>query len=408
MTSRLQRLTAGLVLVGATIGSAAPAAVSTSRIVAIGDVHGTVDRLTAILRTSGLIDETGAWIAGNRATLVQTGDITDRGDSVRAVMDLLMRLEVDAAAEGGRVHVLLGNHEAMNLLGETRDVTPEIFATFADGESENRREDAWLRYEKFGAARLTRLGSGAPPLLGRDEWMAAHPPGSLEYGAAFAPDGPYGRWLRTRPAVLQIGATIFLHGGIHPQMAPSKIEDLNRQVEREIRQFDSYRRHMIDRGLILSFFTLQEVVEAARAELQAIAAARDRGALPNLLDQRHLEVLQDITRVGTWALLNPNGPLWFRGFATWSSAEGAPHVTRLLEKYRARRFVVGHTILSSMRITQRFDSRVFLIDTGMLSTHYKGGRPSALEIAGDRITALYEEGATPLVGSQSPVPEPVR
>jgi hypothetical protein len=32
---------------------------------------------------------------------------------------------------------------------------------------------------------------------------------------------------------------------------------------------------------------------------------------------------------------------------------------------------------------------VFLIDTGMLSSFYKGGRPSALEIEGGRITAIY-------------------
>jgi hypothetical protein len=35
---------------------------------------------------------------------------------------------------------------------------------------------------------------------------------------------------------------------------------------------------------------------------------------------------------------------------------------------------------------------VFLIDTGMLSSHYTGGRSSALEISGETITAIYTDG----------------
>ena len=61
----------------------------------------------------------------------------------------------------------------------------------------------------------------------------------------------------------------------------------------------------------------------------------------------------------------------------------------LLDQYSVSHFVVGHTILSEMRITARFGARVFLIDTGMLSSHYQGGRASALEIEDDRITAVY-------------------
>ena len=44
------------------------------------------------------------------------------------------------------------------------------------------------------------------------------------------------------------------------------------------------------------------------------------------------------------------------------------------------RFVVGHTMTSGFRVMARFSSRVFLIDTGMLSSYYQGGRASALEI----------------------------
>ena len=95
------------------------------RVVAIGDIHGSIDGLNAILRTAGLADGR-VWTGGNDA---RADRLHGPGTNVRAVMDLLMALEPQAAAAGGRVRVVLGNHEAMNLVGETRDVTPAIFAT---------------------------------------------------------------------------------------------------------------------------------------------------------------------------------------------------------------------------------------------------------------------------------------
>jgi hypothetical protein len=60
------------------------------------------------------------------------------------------------------------------------------------------------------------------------------------------------------------------------------------------------------------------------------------------------------------------------------------------------RIIVGHTIPASRLITPRFGNRVFLIDTGMLVAHYSG-RPSALEIDGSRVTAVYLDRRVPLV-----------
>ncbi|MGH9313407.1 MAG: metallophosphoesterase [Vicinamibacterales bacterium] len=391
--------------------SGSPQRQAPGRVVAIGDIHGSIDGLTGILRTAGLADGR-VWTGGN-ATLVQTGDFTDRGADVRAVMDLLMALEPQATAAGGRVLVLLGNHETMNVLGELRDVTPQIFASFADGKSDARREEAWREYEKFHTARAAKLGAAAPKTLAREAWMAAHPPGFFEYRDAFGPDGTYGKWLRGLPAAAQIDGSIFMHGGIHPDAPPDSIDDISKQVARELRTFDDYSRHLVSRGGILPFFTLQETFDAVQAEAHAIAAAQTaakNGEQASLaqsqilsdLDRKHIEVLQGIARLGTWAVLNPNGPLWFRGYATWPSPERADDVTKLLKKYKARRFVIGHTVPSTMRITPRFDRRIFLIDTGMLSTHYKGGRASALEIDGDRVTAVYQDGRVPLDPSAQP------
>jgi hypothetical protein len=59
------------------------------------------------------------------------------------------------------------------------------------------------------------------------------------------------------------------------------------------------------------------------------------------------------------------------------------------------RLVLGHTPQSTWRITPRLGSRIVLIDTGMLTSVYKG-RPSALELAGGQLTAIYEDGQMPI------------
>src|SRR5688500_13404689 len=79
---------------------------TTERVVAVGDVHGAYERFTGILRAARLIDDRDRWIGG-RSLLIQTGDILDRGADSRRVIDLLRRLERDAARAGGRVFPLL-------------------------------------------------------------------------------------------------------------------------------------------------------------------------------------------------------------------------------------------------------------------------------------------------------------
>ena len=128
---------------------------------------------------------------------MQTGDYTDRGTDVRKVMDLLMQLEKDAKAAGGQAIVLAGNHEIMNVMGDLRDVTPEICATFATDKSEARREEAWKQYERV-AQNAREVATPPPPVYSqtREAFMAAHPPGCLEYREAMGPNGLYGKWIR--------------------------------------------------------------------------------------------------------------------------------------------------------------------------------------------------------------------
>ncbi len=253
------------------------------RVVAIGDIHGNFDAFIEILRHAGITDASGNWSAGN-TTLIQTGDFLDRGPKARAVVDRLMALEQEATAAGGRVVVLLGNHEIMNMAGDFRDMTPEIYATFADEGSDQRREAAYEAYLKFCASRGAVFPRSPPRFfqpVPKSQWMDAHPAGYLEYREAFGPQGQYGRWLRTKAPVFQIGNSVFMHAGVNPTGAPRRLDDINRQVTSDIKRFDDYRSRMFDRKLILSYFTLPEILTAAQIEVEFNAAlARTEPATP--------------------------------------------------------------------------------------------------------------------------------
>lgn len=81
---------------------------------AVGDVHGCLDELRAALQAAGFTDAADRWLAGS-AQLWFLGDLTDRGPNGVGVIDLVMSLQRQAAAAGGSVGCLLGNHELMLL-----------------------------------------------------------------------------------------------------------------------------------------------------------------------------------------------------------------------------------------------------------------------------------------------------
>jgi Calcineurin-like phosphoesterase len=357
-----------------------PAAVE-GRLVAIADVHGAGGAFVKILQRTGLIDERQQWIGGT-AIFVQTGDLLDRGADVKPVLDLLMALEPQAAAAGGRVQVLLGNHEGMNMLGETRDASVEVFRSFADDKSESRREQG------FQAAK--KISKGAPPE--KEAWMTAHPPGYLEYRDAFASNGRYGKWLRTKPVVVEIDDTVFMHGGINPASAPDSLDNINKRARQDLSEWDQGLKWLVQHDLALPFSTLQEVVEAANAEYARLASRAKKDGTVSEDDAATAKTLFSLVNVATTTFINADGPVWFRGYSNWTDEEGAPLLEGLLKKYKVKRFVTGHTPQPSGRITIRFSNTLYLIDTGMLDgKFYPNGRASAVEIKGEVVTPIYVE-----------------
>jgi hypothetical protein len=357
------------------------------RLVAVGDIHGAGDSLVAILQAAALIDGERRW-SGGRTRFVQVGDFTDRGPNVRDVMDLLMRLEEESKRAGGRAEILFGNHEGMNVLHDLRDVSSETLAAFADGESEARRSKAFNAH----ATIARRAGKE----LNRNDWLRDHPPGFVEYVEAMGPSGRYGRWLRSRKVVAKVDDSVFMHAGIRPDLSLD-INEINRNVEREIRAFDDAVSSLVKADVIAPFFTLQEIVNAVGSELTRIAdLINNKKEIPPEVTQEYVSRLQRMAVIDKWSLIAADGPLWYRGYATLPD-DAQPQIEGLLKRLGAARFVVGHSPRLPGNIQVRFGNRVFLIDTGMLTSYFKGGRPSALEIAGTSITAIYTDEKQPLV-----------
>ena len=182
-----------------------------------------------------------------------------------------------------------------------------------------------------------------------------------------------------------------MHAGIAPD-ATGSLDDLNRDVARAIKAWDDASDTLVRERLIAPSFTLKETAAAAAADLQRISAAIAAGRpVDDRVTQGYVDQLRGLLEIGKSPLLAAAGPMWFRGLSQVPTEETDDQVTALFRRLSIVRMVVGHTPRLPGRIEPRFDNRVYPIDTGMLTTFFKGGRASALEIAGDRVTAIYVE-----------------
>jgi hypothetical protein len=359
------------------------------RVVAVGDIHGSFSGLVSILREASLIDEANRWIGCN-TLLVQTGDLLDMGADVRPVMDLLMSLQSQAEASGGKIVVLLGNHEVMNLVGSLMDVNPDAYQHFVGPGSAEKQRRAFEQWQAvLGTPVGLESGDSEPR---KQEWMAKHPPGFAEYTEALGPDGRYGKWLRSMPAMFKYGGTIFVHAGISPDFVDLTPFAINDDVASQIAKFDRIKSYLVQRGYVEPFFSVSEMRSVVNAILEAAETRDLPSAALDTIDRLneskpYLDGFYDSS-----SLMINEGPLWFRGFTQWPDEQIVSYLPEWLGRNHAWRVVVSHNPRPDGRIQARLDESVFLIDTGMLSEFYKGGRPSALEIKDDDVTALYEAG----------------
>lgn len=115
---------------GGTVGRVYPCRFADAkRIVALGDLHGDLEATEEALTLGGVLGPSGEWIGGD-TVLVQVGDVFDRGGKELAILELFEDLRAQARVQGGDVHVLLGNHELLNVALDFTFVSKEGFRSF--------------------------------------------------------------------------------------------------------------------------------------------------------------------------------------------------------------------------------------------------------------------------------------
>ena len=342
------------------------------RIVAVSDIHGAYDAMVATLQNAGVLDDGLGW-SGGAAHLVIVGDILDRGAGSRAAMDLLMRLEGEADAAGGRVHVLIGNHEAMNLIGDLRYVAKAEFEAFADEETVEEREK-WLGEY---AQRKGAGGDISDEL--RREFDERFPDGFFAHRREFDAAGRYGAWLLSKPVVVVVNGTAFVHGGLSPMIAEIGLEGVNGTLAGELQRYVENLEPLYESGVLTpmdNFYQHPRILQNYMPSVDAEATLMDTVTETRELFESDVHA--------------PDGPLWYRGNVACCRLVEEERLQSALDAIGATRVVIGHTPTLGRRILERFDGDIIEVDTGMLSERY-GGSGNALIIEGDRLAVVSED-----------------
>jgi len=160
-------------------------------IAVITDIHGEYDIYLNLLKKNGIVDDNLNWKFG-KGHLVILGDIFDRGDNVTEVLWHLYGLERQASKAGGKLHLLLGNHELM-ILGRA--------TSYISGKYRNVEN-----------------------ILG------------TYYCDLYSENSVLGSWLRTRPVIISINNILFVHAGLSTDVIRRdlKLEKINRIFSTQI------------------------------------------------------------------------------------------------------------------------------------------------------------------------------
>lgn len=159
----------------------------------MADTHGEFEIATELLLRHRVIDDQLRWSFGT-GHLVVLGDVFDRGAHQTELLWLFYKLEAEAQSAGGGLHLVLGNHESMVLLGDERYLHPKYVQT--------------------------QRAFNAP-----------------SYAALWGTNTVLGRWLRSKAAVMKLGEALFVHGGLSPDIVSRKLalDDLNASIRAALR-----------------------------------------------------------------------------------------------------------------------------------------------------------------------------
>jgi hypothetical protein len=317
------------------------------RVVSVADLHGDYDRFVFILTSPqvGVLDEDLHWVAG-KTHLVQLGDIMDRGPDAKKIFDLLIRLEEEAGVVGGMVHVLLGNHEEMNITGISLDypgyVSAPQFVDFLPDEFRKAREADYLKSlppEERKRVEQEGLDLRTDPNLyafWRKILLSKDAGTRKAYVRGF--NDAYGDWLIKKNTVIKINDVIYVHGGVSEAFSKWPLREINTVMRTELEFFQGRMRNP------------QQYRRPFKPKI----------------------------------IYNPDGPLWYRGLAENKKSAQA-EIERTLANLSARAMVIGHNYFSynggsspvvGKDNVARFQDKLWVMDTGISGSY--GGVPSAL------------------------------
>lgn len=304
------------------------------KIIAIGDIHGDFDNFVMILKRAKVVDDKLNWIAG-KTHLVQTGDILDRGDNAKDVFDLIKRLEIEAEEAGGKVHMLLGNHEEMNITAtafrQPTYVTPKQFQSFLPDDFRTKKEAEFRKQLQ----KISNAESNSDPTFTETfldtKWRKLSEDKNIQRLYVNTFNENYGKWLIEHNAVIKINDTIFAHGGISERY---------------------------------SSWPLLKINETLRKELDVYRLAIKRGIDP---------------RIRREILYMPDSPLWDRDLALKDETIYQKTVDKILENLEATNMVIAHTPPSGSAVVpqsasdpfvNRFSKKIYIIDTGIADIYH--------------------------------------
>ena len=350
------------------------------RVVAIADVHGAYEAMVETLGNVDILNDELGW-AGGESHLVIVGDLLDRGPRSRDALDLLMRIESEAETAGGKVHVLIGNHESMNMIGDLRYVSKSEYAAFADDETQEQR-NRWYRA-------WTRR-NGGNGIGQRDRFDNEFPKGFFALREAFGPEGVYGKWLLQKNVVAVINGTAFVHGGLPPEVADIGLDGINRGLKQDLVDYINAVAVLMNAEVLLptdSFYEHEAIMNKYMPPLNA--------------SQKVLDAVAAVKKLSDASVLHSDGPLWYRGNVACSEIVEAHRLKASLQAIGAERVVVGHTPTPTRKVLQRFDGRVVEVDTGMLNFYYKGSG-NALVMEGGELRVFGQSGVEPYAPIEHP------
>lgn len=257
------------------------------KIFVTSDIEGNFNALYSLLVGNNIIDQNFNWTF-DKGHLVICGDMFDRGKDVIPCLWLLYSLEQKAELFGGKVHFLLGNHDVMNLQLDIRYVDSKYIqlAKILFEESEDKKA-----YQNLMSANNELV-----------------------------------KWISTKNSIEKIGKSLFLHGGISPE-------------------------------LVDALFSIDEINQTVRDHIHE-----------NLIKNPGLNLKANL-------IMGRKGPLWFRGlvqdYKQYYKKVNMPQLDEILKYYEVDRIVIGHTIVSD-QITTDFNNKIIRVDTKHSTKKFSG------------------------------------